>query len=530
MTRVKPLTNITNTKNHNLRNRTIPINSSNSLKFKQPSSKTRNESLDQFFSIYNARLATSCDYFAWRILNEVELPIKDKRSETSIFLNTIKDLSKKEKWTLQEIENRNEMEEKCQSDKIFKLYQTSPRALVRWCEKIYNRSLKRKKILLDNRINGDRKKMEVFYKYQSLQNVPSQWIVRDVDGTIVDVGQAFVKTISWDEIRKMNYDHPVLSFIIDLTEPRRELCNILSPSVYSRIFRAPDDYYSDTPVEFKKIFSKFFNDRKNWDEDNFGKMENEDRQYIFYKFIRNVCRKLFEMWEITLNEDYCLEGTWHHQVLDPIFKEITKKIDGCFWNWGEACSLVSSFRKESYPRKPDFWLLQDINRTIQETVYEEASGSPFAPDQDKIKSDNFKLFRLGRDSKFKMDTQLISGNLEYLQDGEKLLQQIRGVEVVLFQAYETRLKVCIMDQLGFPLFRVRKVFDLLIPYKALNDEVFVLEFVHSLWLIRQNIVRNAMKLEEIGQSIRRNMQKAPVNPPGLSFSPNIDDYPTFPSP
>lgn len=80
------------------------------------------------------------------------------------------------------------------------------------------------------------------------------------------------------------------------------------------------------------------------------------------------------------------------QVLDPLFKEITKKIDGCFWNWGEAYSLASSFRKESYPRKPDFWLLQDINRTIQETVYEEASGSPFAPDQNKIKSDKFKLF------------------------------------------------------------------------------------------------------------------------------------------
>ncbi|CAG8697622.1 9616_t:CDS:2 [Gigaspora margarita] len=355
MTRVKPLTNITNIKNHNLRNRTNP------LKFEQ-------NSLNQFFSIYNARLATSCDFLTWRILNEVGLPIKDKRDEKNFFLNTIKDLSKKEKWSLQEITNNNE-------------------------------------------------------------NVPSQWIVRDVDGTIVD-----------------------------------ELCNILPPSVYPYIFRAPEDYYRDASAEFKKTFSKFFNERNNWDEDNF----------------------------------------------DPLFKEITKKIDGCFWNWGEACSLASSFRKESYPRKPDFWLLQDINRTIQETVYEEASGR--------------------RDSKFKMDIQLIFDNLEYLQDGENLSQQVREVEIVLFQAYETRLKVCIMDQPGFPLFRARKVFDLMIPYRALNDEMFVLEFVHSLWLIRQNIIRNAMKLEKIGQSTRRNMQKAPINPPGTSSGLNINDYPTFPSP
>lgn len=113
----------------------------------------------------------------------------------------------------------------------------------------------------------------------------------------------------------MDYDHPILSFIIDLTEPQKELCNILPPSVYPYIFRAPEDYYRDASAEFKKTFSKFFNERNNWDEDNFGKMENKDRQYIFYKFIRNVCRKLFEMWEITLNEDCCLEGTWHHSSL-----------------------------------------------------------------------------------------------------------------------------------------------------------------------------------------------------------------------
>ncbi|KAF0477805.1 hypothetical protein F8M41_024182 [Gigaspora margarita] len=82
MTRVKPLTNITNIKNHNLRNRTNP------LKFEQ-------NSLNQFFSIYNARLATSCDFLTWRILNEVGLPIKDKRDEKNFFLNTIKISQKK---------------------------------------------------------------------------------------------------------------------------------------------------------------------------------------------------------------------------------------------------------------------------------------------------------------------------------------------------------------------------------------------------------------------------------------------------
>ncbi|CAG8788635.1 18721_t:CDS:2, partial [Racocetra persica] len=332
-------------------------------------------------------------------------------------------------------------------------------------------------------------------------NIPSKWIVHENSVTI-DIGQVFAKSISWNKIRYLNYDHPVLSYIVDLTEPQEELCAILPPSIYYQIFRAPTEYYNDASAEFKMIFAKFFNDRNNWDKDTFGNVHKEDKKHSFYEFIRNVCRILFELWNTALSENYCLEGTWHHQVLDPIFKEITKNIAGCFWNWGEACSLASSFRKETYSRKPDLWLLQTINHTIQETLYEEASGSPFQPDQTKITSDNFKLFRLGRDSKYKMDVELIFNNLQYLRNGKNLLQQIHEIEVFLFQAYETRLRICIIDQPGSPFYRVRKVFDLMIPYKMVDDEVFILG----------------------------DMQKAPIHPPGTSFDINISDYPTFPSP
>ncbi|CAG8845999.1 10583_t:CDS:1, partial [Racocetra persica] len=101
MSNSKPLTDVTNIKNHNLRNRTVFVNPISY--YKQPSNPTT-ELLEQFFSLYNARLATSCDFFVWRILNEIGLPINDKRVEMGTFLTTVKKFMTQDKWSKVEIQ------------------------------------------------------------------------------------------------------------------------------------------------------------------------------------------------------------------------------------------------------------------------------------------------------------------------------------------------------------------------------------------------------------------------------------------
>ena len=80
------------------------------------------------------------------------------------------------------------------------------------------------------------------------------------------------------------------------------------------------------------------------------------------------------------------------------------------------------------------WLLE-VDNTIQEVLYEENSGGPFVYDLKKFKSDLYKLFQLGHDSKQKMGVQLINNNLHFLLDYEFLYEQLCAVELFLVQAY-----------------------------------------------------------------------------------------------
>lgn len=104
-------------------------------------------------------------------------------------------------------------------------------------------------------------------------------------------------------------------------------------------------------------------------------------------------------------------------------------------NRGETGSLASKFRKGTYPRKPDFWFLMKAAGTIQEILYEETSGTPFASKPDKNSSDLYKLFRFGRDSKNMMTDQLITKNFKQLKDYEDLWKQLCEIEVFLFHIY-----------------------------------------------------------------------------------------------
>ncbi|CAG8694986.1 5679_t:CDS:1, partial [Dentiscutata heterogama] len=65
----------------------------------------------------------------------------------------------------------------------------------------------------------------------------------------------------------------------------------------------------------------------------------------------------------------------------------------------------------------------------------------------------------------------------------------------------TKLRVFIMDQPEPPLCRVREIFDLKIPYKSV-DEDSVLQFIHSLWMIRLGLEESVNKLENIGREIQ----------------------------
>ncbi|RIB03440.1 hypothetical protein C2G38_2225009 [Gigaspora rosea] len=101
----------------------------------------------------------------------------------------------------------------------------------------------------------------------------------------------------------------------------------------------------------------------------------------------------------------------------------------------------------------------------------------------KVYNDKCKLIGFGHDSKNKILDQLIEKKYIYLSDWKSLCNDIRKAVLLLFQAYEAKLKVLILDCPAHPFCHVKEVFNLDIPYKKVAIEEFKL-FIQALWAIK----------------------------------------------
>ncbi|CAJ0838465.1 11411_t:CDS:2, partial [Entrophospora sp. SA101] len=105
------------------------------------------------------------------------------------------------------------LEKDCNAPKFFQLRLENPHAFINWCEREYNATLEWKK----------------------LENV----------------GNEFARTIVWDEIKMLEYDHLVLSFIIDFTQPQKKFQHIIS-QVFDKVTCIPEEGAGLLASEFQK--------------------------------------------------------------------------------------------------------------------------------------------------------------------------------------------------------------------------------------------------------------------------------------
>ncbi|CAG8794132.1 38040_t:CDS:2 [Gigaspora margarita] len=247
-------------KKHNLRSRTVlseistnVSNNRNDIRNFFPAyNPTVAESLEKFFQTYNPRLVTQLDFYVWRVCNDMEV---------KFFGNDYTLYSKK-----------------------------NPRGFVKWCEQELA-TLEKKKFYpnINNEIvGGDVHRREVFKQYVFLQNKSSEWTITNDEGIDVDIGNSFARTITWNKIKALNYDHPTLSYIVDLTELQEELLEHIGPEIYEKIACIPHRYTLDIPVNFRYLFEKFYCDQKRWQYDDFGKINDDNRKLNFYIFMRDI--------------------------------------------------------------------------------------------------------------------------------------------------------------------------------------------------------------------------------------------------
>ncbi|CAG8504934.1 11625_t:CDS:2, partial [Cetraspora pellucida] len=146
----------------------------------------------------------------------------------------------------------------------------------------------------------------------------------------------------------------------------------------------------------------------------------------------------------------------------------------------------------------------------------------------KVYNDKCKLIRFGHDSKNKMLDELIEKKCIYLSDWKKLCNDIRKAELLLFQAYEAKLKVLVLDCPAHPFCRVREVFDLDIPYKKVVIEEFK-SFIQALWAIRCALSDIIHDYEKIGEKLLKDYNKIAGSGP-YEVDCGVRGYQSHPSP
>ncbi|CAJ0641621.1 8771_t:CDS:2 [Entrophospora sp. SA101] len=168
------------------------------------------------------------------------------------------------------------LEKDCNAPKFFQLRLENPHAFINWCEREYNATLEWKK-LESKMIGGDTERKETFKKHKCLQanTTQSSWWIITHNNNSIDVGNEFARTIVWDEIKMLEYDHLVLSFIIDFTQPQKKFQHIIS-QVFDKVTCIPESYFKTLSQTFENLFNKFYLDNKRWCCDNFGLINNDD--------------------------------------------------------------------------------------------------------------------------------------------------------------------------------------------------------------------------------------------------------------
>ncbi|RIB25346.1 hypothetical protein C2G38_2166175 [Gigaspora rosea] len=234
-----------------------PSSSSKAASVQSSSSKSINKALDEFHRIYDFRLTTSCDFLIWRTYNQVYLPVTNLKEELNNYFATRRQY---EEWSEEDKEINKELEKKCESAKFFTLSVENPKDFYEWCEKDYKVTLAAK-ILSNNLVVRNAIKKELFEKYRDLQGHFTQWKYL-YENEYIDIGNTFAKTITWDLIKALEYDDPLLSFIIDFTKSQDELKSKVPP--------------------VKKLVAR-----------QLCNLNNEDKSQPFYLFMRDICKICF---------------------------------------------------------------------------------------------------------------------------------------------------------------------------------------------------------------------------------------------
>ncbi|CAG8746636.1 26028_t:CDS:2, partial [Gigaspora margarita] len=171
--------------------------------------------------------------------------------------------------------------------------------------------------------------------------------------------------------------------------------------------------------------------------------------------------------EYTMQSPSINESTWKHDVLDPIVKFIT------------------------YDLEEDIF----IRYYEWEILLGEVSNRPFINTmqiQSHISDDHNKLGKCAKDA---LNDTLNFFNLNY-STKTKHLKIFKEINIFLIYAHRMSLELFILDQKFEPFFQLRKLSNILIPYK-LGTIGGIIDLVQSLQIFKNMLIHSLSKMKEI---------------------------------
>ncbi|CAG8581635.1 14064_t:CDS:2 [Dentiscutata erythropus] len=484
---------------------------------------------DKFFGIYDLRKVFAVEFFAWLLAQGIESDFNDDQSTNNFFLRV----------------------DKLQNDTCWRPYKKDDKKLVsRTLEYIEN--LENKLIPMTSFDKSLRKR---FITNIRAINV-SKWTLMDKNNIEIDVVKTICRSITEEMIMNLEYNNPLLSYVADFSNLPKEIKDAFDEQMLITMTAPPIKFYRDMdPISEKYLVNLYENQQVC--EKLFPQVSDTSSLFLEQYFLWKACCKLFEMWNSNnFNKDFTTtfnEGTWEHFALHPIFDILTLSLDKCVLRWGESTSSASKYRKTENIRfemeirehldrimapfltflqakKADTWIEMMIAKNLYEIVFAETSGSLFQATctTKKVYNDKCKLIHFGHDSKNKMLDKLIEKKCTYLSDWKNLCNDIRKAELLLFQAYEVKLKVLVLDCPAHPFCHVRELFDLDIPYKKVAIEEFKI-FIQALWAIRCALSDIIHDYEKIGERLLKDYNKIAGSGP-YEVNCGVRGYQSHPSP
>ncbi|RIB20239.1 hypothetical protein C2G38_2244695 [Gigaspora rosea] len=369
---------------------------------------------------------------------------------------------------------------------------------------------------------------DVLNEYNKFK-VGHNWILPGTETGYIDSKIATFVLENKQVMAKCYYDHPLLCYVVDLTNedllqncqsPISRLTNVqrlFERKLLTSMKRLPT-IYSRLDVQQEKMIDEILEEMQS------GLFNSKSQRSELGWIVKYLFEEFTILWKkrrydgLIEPNDIINEALWTAEPIHIIITAITRSLNKILPQWSaEVCnstknSVMKTVDYDSYKngenlsndsitqRKPDVWAITDIDGIRYEVMYCEISGMPFKPDPIHIEEDKRKLFRMGVRGKLLFNKNIVEQYGHALTN--HLIQSISLLPIPLLRFYKRKFQLMFIDRPG-KLCRATAVAPIDIPVQNSQKHKFkaFATRICEVYLVLKNIND---EIEMIEKEIDRN--------------------------